>query len=62
MKILLPTLRLALAILAMPLQPLAQNALTRPDDDAVVVLITEQEAALASQKKELGRAGEQWRS
>jgi hypothetical protein len=42
---------LVLAVLAMAPQVSAQSALTRPDNDAVVVLITEQEAALASGKK-----------
>ena len=51
MKRLLPTLWLALAALVMPAQLSAQNVLTRPENDAVVVLITEQEAALASGKK-----------
>jgi hypothetical protein len=51
MKAVLPFLCLALAFLAVPPQLSAQNSLIRPHDDAVVVLISEQEAALPSGKK-----------
>jgi len=47
----LAALWLALAILAIPRQLLAQNALIQSRDDVIVVLITEQEAALTSRKK-----------
>jgi hypothetical protein len=46
-----PTLWLALAIAAGASQLSAQNAVTRPGNETVVVLITEQEAALSPGKK-----------
>jgi hypothetical protein len=51
MKRLLPALWLGLAIVVVPAQLSAQNTSPRPHDDAVVVLITEQEAALTPSKK-----------
>jgi hypothetical protein len=51
MKPLVPAFLLALVILAIPAQLSAQNASLRPRDDAVVVLITEKEAALGSKEK-----------
>lgn len=51
MKAVLRFLGLALAVFAIPPQLSAQNPLIRPNDAPVVVLISEQEAALPSPKK-----------
>lgn len=57
MRALLPILCLGLAVFAVP--PLsAQNSLNRAHDDAVVVLITEREAALPSKKSGVALAGD----
>ena len=51
MKAVLQFLGLTLAVCAIPLQLSAQSPLTRPSDAPVVVLISEQEAALPAAKK-----------
>jgi len=56
MRKVLPSLCLVLAAFAVP--PLsAQNSLTRPHDDAAVVLISEQEAALPFARTAVALAG-----